>query len=98
MPAVELGRPYEAFLCFERWIVYNSALRDHDLCRGCWILEGGPIMVEGENVRMKVDDVPDWVVGAEDGGASRLEFYDCMDFWWRTMLDSRLPLRIVDVV
>ncbi len=93
-PGVTLGREYETFLCFERWIVYNSELRDHELCRGCWILDGDPILIDGVDVRLRIEDVPDWV----DAEASRQEFYDCMDFWWRTMLNSRLPLRIVDVV
>jgi len=97
-PGIKLGREYETFLCFERWIVYNSVLRDHEMCRYCWILEGDPIIVDGVDVRLRLEDVPDWVGDSRNGGAAKREFYDCMDFWWRTMLDSRLPLRIVDVV
>lgn len=37
-PGVSFGREYDTFLCFERWFVYNSVLRDHEMCRYCWIL------------------------------------------------------------
>ena len=56
------------------------------MCRGYWILEGDPIIVDGVDVRLRLEDVPNWVGDKKNAVASKQEFYDCIDFWWGTIL------------
>ena len=97
-PEEKYGREFETFLCFERWIIYDRSLRNHPLCRGCWVFGEGPLIVDGHDVRLSPLDAPDWVRGPGNILLLYEEFYHQMDFWWRVLLDPALPLKIVDVV
>jgi hypothetical protein len=55
-------------------------------------------MIRGVNKRFTLDDLPYWVVVGENRGALLVEFYRLMVFFWKIMLDPRLPYKIVDVV
>jgi hypothetical protein len=55
-------------------------------------------MVRGVDKRLGYRDLPDWVVEGEDRAVRLAEFYRLMRFWWKILLDPKLPYRIVDVV
>ncbi len=97
-PEERFSREYMSFLCFEQKIIHDRELRSHRSCWGCWELEGRALMVGRTDKRFGYRDLPDWVVGGDDRKERLEEFYRLMRFWWKIMLDPRLPYRIVDVV
>jgi len=97
-PEEKMSREYMTFLCFERKIIHDRKLRYHRSCRDCWIVEGRALMVDGRDKRLGYRDLPDWVVEGEDRRERLEEFYRMMSFWWRIMLDPKLPFRIENVV